>query len=582
MTPNPRTGLATLPEVIMGDLVRKFGEISLHNQHTDFDYGSASNSNSTSPWVTACESATEPSCVNAPLHEHFTFGLCNASRAHAEALVARQAGKEIVSDYSSDSNPCFGYYSDSSYEFDFGSDPDESESKNPTTEQPLSGPATSLVITSTPTGRFLYWPDRKPTDQTDGNSCYVAYLDSLPFQEGTPLDPTEEHTPTEVVSTDSSLGTPDRQVFMAAGEMPGPSGTRPNRYFEDISADELSANAPADETNDDKITRREHNRKSNERRRHLRESLPAQNLAEALDQVANRVHTTPKQRLMSISTIARQAQGIRAGEVIAKLAEDAYFMRVDNRVTQAPPPITRERKNHETTSRSPADNGRNHTRAELPQNPNRTRPSAGGRSQGGNSAGGAGGSRGAAGHGDAGGGGSDGGSSSHGAGRRAGGEGDRGGLGHADSHVTGASRGGYDARHRIEKIRRNKSSTVGDNDGFPTFSSRLCNLLIPEKFKPLGITKYDAKQDPVQWLRCYALSIENAGGNNDTNLCFPFCLDQAPLTWLESLDKYSIDKWDQLKDQFTSNFVGTMGRSGTRMDLAMVKQEQGETLRKYM
>jgi hypothetical protein len=41
---------------------------------------------------------------------------------------------------------------------------------------------------------------------------------------------------------------------------------------------------------------------------------------------------------MSISMIARQAQGIRAGEVIAKLAEDAYFMRVDNRVTQAPPP----------------------------------------------------------------------------------------------------------------------------------------------------------------------------------------------------------------------------------------------------
>jgi hypothetical protein len=98
----------------------------------------------------------------------------------------------------------------------------------------------------------------------------------------------------------------------------------------------------------------------------------------------------------------------------------------------------------------------------------------------------------------------------------------------------------------------------------------------------LGITKYDAKQDPIQWLRCYALSIENAGGNNDTKcLYFPFCLDQAPLTWLESLDKHSIDKWDQLKEQFTSNFTGAMGRSGTRMDLAMVKQEQGETLRKY-
>jgi hypothetical protein len=99
----------------------------------------------------------------------------------------------------------------------------------------------------------------------------------------------------------------------------------------------------------------------------------------------------------------------------------------------------------------------------------------------------------------------------------------------------------------------------------------------------MGITKYDAKQDPVQWLRCYALFIENAGGNNDTKcLYFPFCLDQAPLTWLESLDKNSIDKWDQLKDQFTSNFAGAMGRSGTHMDLAMVKQEQGKTLRKYM
>jgi hypothetical protein len=93
MTPNPRIGLVTLPEVITGDLAGKFDEISLFNQHADFESGSASNSNSTSLWVTAFESATEPLCVDAPLHEHFPFGLCNASRAHAEALVARRAGK---------------------------------------------------------------------------------------------------------------------------------------------------------------------------------------------------------------------------------------------------------------------------------------------------------------------------------------------------------------------------------------------------------------------------------------------------------------------------------------------------------
>jgi hypothetical protein len=282
---------------------------------------------------------------------------------------------------------------------------------------------------------------------------------------------------------------------------------------------------------------------------------------------------------MSNTAIARQAQGMRAGEVITKLAEDAYFMRVDNRVTQPPPARNRD---NEATSRS-ADLGRNRTRVELPANPNRTRATAGGPSQGGNSAAAAGGDREIVPHRDPGDGGSDDGISNHGANRRAGGGGDRDGRCHANSHASGASQGDFDARQKIEELRQKKSATAGDNDDFPAFSARLPNLLLPEKFKPLGITKYDAKQDPVQWLRCYALSIENAGGNNDTNcLYFPFCLDQALLTWLESHEKYSIDKWDQLKEQFTSNFAGAMGRSGTRMDLAMVKQEQGETLRKYM
>jgi hypothetical protein len=336
MTPNPRTGLMTLRKVITGDLTGKYSEISLYNRHTDFEFRSGSNSNSTSPWAIACEPAIEPSCADFPLHEHFPYGLCNATSAHAKALTAHRAGKEIVSNYTWYSNPGSGYYSDSSYKFDFGSDP-EPESENTTTEQPLSGLATGLVITSTPAGRIVYWPDCKPADLTDGNSRCVAYLDSLPFHEGAPLAPAEEHTPTEVATTDSGLGTPDHQVFMAAGVTPGPSGTRPDCYFEDISADDLSANAPADETTDDKNTRHERNRKQNEWRRCLHESLLIRNLTEALDQVENMVHTTPEQCLMSITTIARQAPGMRAGEVIAKLAKHAYFMRVDNRVTQAPP-----------------------------------------------------------------------------------------------------------------------------------------------------------------------------------------------------------------------------------------------------
>jgi hypothetical protein len=161
-----------------------------------------------------------------------------------------------------------------------------------------------------------------PADLTGGNSRCVACLDSLSFQEGTPLALAGEHTPTEVATSDSSLSSPDRQVFMTTNETPGPSGTVPDQYLEDISADELSANAPADETAaketpdvnatesgtngaDVSASPSPYVRKRNEWHRHLRESLPIRNLAEALDQVESWVHTTPEQCLMSITTIAR-------------------------------------------------------------------------------------------------------------------------------------------------------------------------------------------------------------------------------------------------------------------------------------
>jgi hypothetical protein len=184
---------------------------------------------------------------------------------------------------------------------------------------------------------------------------------------------------------------------------------------------------------------------------------------------------------------------MHAGQVITKLAEDAYFMRVNTRVAEPPPVRNRD---NEATSRS-ADIGHNRSRAELLDNPNRTRATAGGPSQGGNNAAAAGGDREVVPHRDPGGGGSDEGSSNHGANRRVGGGGDRGGRGHANSHASEASQAGFDGRQKIEELRRKKASTSSDNDDFPAFSARLRNLLLPEKFKPLGITKYDAKQDPM-------------------------------------------------------------------------------------
>jgi hypothetical protein len=129
--------------------------------------------------------------VVSPPHERSTCGPRNLSRARTEALSTHQDGKEPVPEYNSDSdtapghasdsNPLSGFYSDFVYEFDFGSDPEDPESEDNSTEQPLSGPASGLVITSTPARRFVYWPDRKPADLISGDSRYVAYIDSLPF-----------------------------------------------------------------------------------------------------------------------------------------------------------------------------------------------------------------------------------------------------------------------------------------------------------------------------------------------------------------------------------------------------------------
>jgi hypothetical protein len=248
----------TLPGVVTGELAGKFGKISLFNHHADFELESASNSNSTSPWAIACEPAAQPSQVVPSPREHSTRGPRILSRARTWAPSSRRAGKEPVPEYNSDSdtapgyasdsNPLSGFYSDSAYEFDFRSDPEDPESEDNSTKHPLSGPTSGLVITSTLAGRFVYWPVRKPADPISGDSRYVAYIDSLPFQEGTPLARADSNTPTEVAASETSLGTPDRQVFMVAGDTPGHLGTAQDRYLEDISSDELSADAPADET----------------------------------------------------------------------------------------------------------------------------------------------------------------------------------------------------------------------------------------------------------------------------------------------------------------------------------------------
>jgi hypothetical protein len=113
MPPNPETGFVTLPKAVTGELVDKFGEISLFDHHADFELESASNSNSTSPWAIACEPAAQPSQVVPSPHERSARGPRVLSRARTGAPSSRRAGKEPVPEYNSDSDTAPGHASGS-------------------------------------------------------------------------------------------------------------------------------------------------------------------------------------------------------------------------------------------------------------------------------------------------------------------------------------------------------------------------------------------------------------------------------------------------------------------------------------
>jgi hypothetical protein len=143
-----------------------------------------------------------------------------------------------------------------------------------------------------------------------------------------------------------------------------------------------------------------------------------------------------------------------------------------------------------------------------------------------------------------------------------------------------------DVRSVLDSRRREREVAERDdadcNDHFPAFTTKFNGYKYPEGFKPIGITKYDGKQAPQQWLHCYSTAIEVAGGSNTTKVVyFSMALEPAPLTWLESLPNDSIDSWEGLKKVFIDNFQGAIARAGTRHDLAQCKQEHNELLRSY-
>ena len=503
------------------DLVENFGEFSTSDYNSN--WGSQSESTSTTPPRPnrSNEPAPQPSFDSNSSLIRFPFGLRNAASVYQGLLTDKVSGSE----------PGSG--------LDYNSDSDE--------ETPLTGPQPGLVITSTPAGRFVYWPGKKPEDLLEPDSRLIACLDPLPFQHGAPLAPIpEEATATEVISSSSSSYSPEREVFVAINEHTPDSPDRHHRRVPrelEVSDDELTADAPQPENEAQRERRRARNARRAERRRRLAEyvntGFPVMNLDEAFDAVATRQHNTPFAAAASMDIILRAMPKDKYTALLTNLAErTCVLLDKEN-------PINSVRGTH--SQRGSSNQGQPSQQPHQSRGPRPPPPPAG---------------------------------------ANAGGAAGAGGNSHrTNSHVSDLRSkltANRDAREIINSRRRNREH--GDDiDGFPAFTSRVRKTSLPEKFKPPGITKYDGKQDPVQWLRCYSLSVQSAGGTNDTKLVyFPICMEAAPLTWLESLPKDSIDSWEDLKKAFTNNYAGAMQRPGNRIDLSQIKQKQNETLRDYI
>jgi hypothetical protein len=72
------------------------------------------------------------------------------------------------------------------------------------------------------------------------------------------------------------------------------------------------------------------------------------------------------------------------------------------------------------------------------------------------------------------------------------------------------------SRHKVREEVETKGTDCSDR--FPAFSAHFSSYRYLEGFKPIGITKYNSKQAPQQWIRCYSTAIEVAGGSNITKV----------------------------------------------------------------
>jgi hypothetical protein len=105
----------------------------------------------------------------------------------------------------------------------------------------------------------------------------------------------------------------------------------------------------------------------------------------------------------------------------------------------------------------------------------------------------------------------------------------------------------------------------------------------PPKFRLHLPEKYDGTMNPSEFLQVYVTAITTASGNTAVMATyFHVALFGPARTWLMNLTPGSVYSWEELCARFVVNFASAYQQHGVEAHLHAVRQEPGETLRKFI
>jgi hypothetical protein len=177
----------------------------------------------------------------------------------------------------------------------------------------FSGSLLGLTITSTPQTCFMYWKGFEPSKLLDYESCLVAFIQELPFQEDRPLSPIAEEgeSSTELLEYSHMANhSSDCQVCVASLCNAEDNELDPqynNEHLVEASADEPTADAPQDEDKEHRRIRRAKNAKCAQRNRNMQNrAREPRDLNNAFAAVVDRKYHTPIDAIAEAALLAQQ------------------------------------------------------------------------------------------------------------------------------------------------------------------------------------------------------------------------------------------------------------------------------------